>query len=305
MSLEATRWAWGITVVPPIAKLVLLRLAEMADKDGACYPSVRHLSESTGLAERSVYRALLLIESLGLISVERRRGRPSMYVLHLDGCQRVTPDRESGEGCQRVRGDTESGVTQSQGRGDRESGVPLTESQGGVTESHPHYINLLLNLPNEPTKEPDNTRAREGGAPPPPPHGGDGTATATPSPKRKAKPARKQRAAPATVSRPDDVPEDVWRDFLAHRKAKRAPVTKTALSRIRSEADKAGWPLADALAECTARGWQGFKAEWVMRDKGNGRGGGGRGYFSTKVESRMGAVEEWLKRKGTGGNEDA
>jgi hypothetical protein len=96
----------------------------------------------------------------------------------------------------------------------------------------------------------------------------------------------------------------VWRDFLAHRKAKRAPVTQTALARIRSEADKAGWPLADALAECTARGWQGFKAEWVLRDKSNGRGRG-RGYFSTKVESRMGAVEEWLKRKGTGGNEDA
>jgi hypothetical protein len=94
----------------------------------------------------------------------------------------------------------------------------------------------------------------------------------------------------------------VWRDFLAHRKAKRAPVTQTALARIRSEADKAGWPLADALAECTARGWQGFKAEWVLRDKSNGRGRG-RGYFSTKVEGKMGAIEEWLKRKG--GKEDA
>lgn len=302
MSFEATKWAWSVTV-PPLAKLVLLRLADMADEDGACYPSVRHLSDSTGITERSVYRALLLLEGLGLVSVERRRGRPSLYRLDLGGCQGVTPDTVSGEGCQSVRGDTVSGVTESQGRGDTVSGVPLTQCQGGVTQCHPHYINLSLNLPTESPSE-SNTRAREGGALTPPPPDGAGTATATPSPKRKAKPAKK-RSAPATVSRPDDVPEDVWRDFLAHRKAKRAPVTQTALARIRSEADKAGWSLADALAECTARGWQGFKAEWVLRDKSNGRGGGGRGYFSTKVESRMGAVEEWLKRKGTGGNEDA
>jgi hypothetical protein len=33
---------------------------------------------------------------------------------------------------------------------------------------------------------------------------------------------------------------------------------------IAAEAQKAGWTLDKALAECAARGWRGFKAEWVQ-----------------------------------------
>ena len=48
------------------------------------------------------------------------------------------------------------------------------------------------------------------------------------------------------------------------RKAKRAPLTESALKLIKKEADKAGWPLEQALQECCARGWQSFKADWVQ-----------------------------------------
>lgn len=63
--------------------------------------------------------------------------------------------------------------------------------------------------------------------------------------------------------KPDDVTEQTWADFLAHRKAQRAPVSATAIDGIRREAGKASWTLEAALAECVARGWRGFKAEWV------------------------------------------
>lgn len=62
---------------------------------------------------------------------------------------------------------------------------------------------------------------------------------------------------------PQDVSEQVWNDYLAVRKAKRSPVTQTALNEIDKEAGKAGWSLEKALSECVARGWVGFKAEWV------------------------------------------
>ncbi len=62
---------------------------------------------------------------------------------------------------------------------------------------------------------------------------------------------------------PDDVPESVWADFLTLRKAKRAPMTATALQSIQREADKAGISIADALATCCERGWQSFKADWI------------------------------------------
>lgn len=70
---------------------------------------------------------------------------------------------------------------------------------------------------------------------------------------------------------PDDVPESVWADFLTIRKAKRAPMTATALQSIQREADKAGISIADALATCCERGWQSFKAEWATPTRPSAR----------------------------------
>lgn len=76
-------------------------------------------------------------------------------------------------------------------------------------------------------------------------------------------PKPQKRVSRETVERPDWVTQETWSDFVALRKAKRAPLTATALEGIVSEAAKAGWTLQDALAECCQRGWQGFKAAWV------------------------------------------
>lgn len=92
------------------------------------------------------------------------------------------------------------------------------------------------------------------------------TPTPTPTPEK-----NKARTAPAV--RPDFVPEQVWADFLAIRRANRAPLTETALAGIEREAVQAGLSLADALAVCCERGWRGFKAEWWSPHKGNERAG--------------------------------
>lgn len=62
---------------------------------------------------------------------------------------------------------------------------------------------------------------------------------------------------------PEGVSDQVWQDFKKSRKTLRAAITQSAIDGIKREADKAGWPLEDALRECCARGWRGFKAEWV------------------------------------------
>jgi hypothetical protein len=59
----------------------------------------------------------------------------------------------------------------------------------------------------------------------------------------------------------------VIRDWLDLRKAKKSPVTLTAIEGIEREAKKAGWSLEDALRASCERGWTGFKAEWVKDDK--------------------------------------
>lgn len=72
--------------------------------------------------------------------------------------------------------------------------------------------------------------------------------------------------APA-VQCPAGVLPDTWNDFVKQRKAKKASITETALKGIEREARKAGMSLNDALQEICARGWTGFKADWVQTDR--------------------------------------
>jgi len=67
------------------------------------------------------------------------------------------------------------------------------------------------------------------------------------------------------VATPEGVSDSVWQDFKTLRKAKKAPITERALDGLRSEAQKAGWTLEQALSECCVRGWQAFKADWVAQ----------------------------------------
>ena len=65
---------------------------------------------------------------------------------------------------------------------------------------------------------------------------------------------------------PFGVSIEVWNDFVKHRKAIKTLVTENVINSIDKEAQKAGWTLEQALSEIVARGWRGFKAEWV-KDK--------------------------------------
>jgi len=62
---------------------------------------------------------------------------------------------------------------------------------------------------------------------------------------------------------PDGVSQEVWQEFIKHRKAKKASVTPLVIKGIVEEADKAGWTLENALKETVVRNWQSFKADWV------------------------------------------
>lgn len=62
-----------------------------------------------------------------------------------------------------------------------------------------------------------------------------------------------------------ECPDSVLNDFIAHRKAKRAPLTLTAWETIAAEIRKSGWTAKAALSEAMAAGWQGVKAEWLAK----------------------------------------
>jgi len=69
--------------------------------------------------------------------------------------------------------------------------------------------------------------------------------------------------ARSDCNRPETVSEQVWSDFQTLRRAKKAPITNSAISKIDKEAGKAGISLEAALTECCARGWTGFKSDWM------------------------------------------
>jgi uncharacterized protein YdaU (DUF1376 family) len=65
------------------------------------------------------------------------------------------------------------------------------------------------------------------------------------------------------INTPSGVTESVFKDYLEVRKTKKAKWSETALKGLIKEADKAGLSLQEAMELCCARGWVGFKAEWV------------------------------------------
>ena len=70
------------------------------------------------------------------------------------------------------------------------------------------------------------------------------------------------------VATPDGVSSEVWNEFIAHRKAKKARVTPLVIDGIAKQAAKAGWTLENALKEVIVRNWQSFNADWVAgKDK--------------------------------------
>ena len=67
-------WAWRQTLTPTL-KLVLMALADPADDQGVCWPSISTLAKKCSVSTRTVRRSLrVLMDSGMLIAEARRRG---------------------------------------------------------------------------------------------------------------------------------------------------------------------------------------------------------------------------------------
>jgi len=74
-----------------------------------------------------------------------------------------------------------------------------------------------------------------------------------------------KRENATSVACPPDVSQQIWNDWVALRKSKKAPITQTVLNGAIAEAKILGWPLEKFLAEWCSRGSQGLKAEWIVK----------------------------------------
>jgi hypothetical protein len=66
----------------PHEKLVLLSMADRADEDFRCWPSIRRLMSDTCIPRKeTVIKAIRVLEALGIIQVYRESGKGSSYRL--------------------------------------------------------------------------------------------------------------------------------------------------------------------------------------------------------------------------------
>lgn len=140
MSIEIMNLCWNLELESSVAKFVLISLADNANHEGACYPSIKYIARRTSCSERTVHRALGYLESIGLIKKSQRRTEhnrcmSNYYTINIRAIHQELGVTECHAG-----GDTVSGgrVTQCQGEGDTVSGKP------------PENHNLEPNPPNPP-----------------------------------------------------------------------------------------------------------------------------------------------------------
>jgi len=99
----------------------------------------------------------------------------------------------------------------------------------------------------------------------------------------------KRRKKYICFTKPFDVSDLVWNDWVVMRGAKKASISETVLSNIEKQASIAGWTTEQALAECVVRNWTGFKAEWVS-EKGNRNGQTSRDGFIEAIDIARGEI---------------
>lgn len=159
MSYDAQAWARKIRTGSPTLKAILMSLANRSNDEHACWPSQETISSDTEFDVRTVRRALLKLEDMGILRRQTRtNGRSDMIFLNMSTPE--SPKRHSkavhdddwnnrtdcpGSACPGSESpldeDTESGGYRSES-----PDVPDTESADYRTESPP---NLNIETPSK------------------------------------------------------------------------------------------------------------------------------------------------------------
>lgn len=81
MSTVIMSRCWPLQGMSPAQKSVLISLADNANDEGVCWPSVATISKRTCVSERAVRNALRWLEEVKLLASHQRTGRSTWYTL--------------------------------------------------------------------------------------------------------------------------------------------------------------------------------------------------------------------------------
>lgn len=225
-------------------KLVLLKLADNANDKGVCFPSYQYVADQCEISRRSAIMHIEALIEAGFIEKKARKNGTSsssnMYILHVgqdneiskEACKAVKETitfEDRGERLEAVKTEYLSSQNISPGLVNRFHFNGENDSLEGSEHISPrtsHSINQSINHKKTTQK----------------------------------KPTELELLAEFGIT------EQLAEDFITHRKAKKAPITKTALERLQKQADLAGLPLAEVAEIMIERGWRGFKADWDWQE---------------------------------------
>ena len=81
MSNRVSDQCWSLSPLPSSTKFVLMSLADHANQNGHCWPSISRICTRTCLGRTTVIESLKWLEANGVLKIERKPPRSNRYVL--------------------------------------------------------------------------------------------------------------------------------------------------------------------------------------------------------------------------------
>lgn len=221
------------------------------------YISVSQFKTLTGIKkDETVTDALKELEELNLIASVKQRGKVTGYRLNMP----ELPPENGGTTTPKNWVHPKMGTTpKNWGVLPPENGGTTTPEKGGSTKH---------------TTKPTNTKhtisasaAADAHTPADHPENGERAATV------KAKPTKHETELALLAAH--GITGQVAADFLQVRKAKRQPLTETAVKLIAADAEKCGMTALQAVEYAIGNGWASFRAEWLQNKTFGGSGNRG------------------------------
>ncbi|HGP7647567.1 TPA: helix-turn-helix domain-containing protein [Neisseria gonorrhoeae] len=284
------------TGIPRGQRFVLVKLCDCANDDGLCYPSQETLAEDTGFAETAVRQHIKWLKDNNFIkSARRQRGRERksdiyrINVALLEKCYAEAAKRKAArqakmweEPLDYEPSDFEPSdyepsdfdAKNHQILSDEPSDFALRTvrfcaKNHQILSDEPSDFDGSLYV--EPSVEPSGSNARGARAPAGPHPAKPQTAPPETAPAAKAKKTGRHETELSLLA-DYGITGQVAADFLQVRKAKRQPLTETAMRLIAADAEKCGMTALQAAEYAIASGWGSFRADW-LQNKTFGRSG--------------------------------
>lgn len=251
MSNPAITWALGQNVGRSSAKFVLVAMANLADETTmTCFPSIKYLSDATCQDRKTVLENIKRLKDAGYISDtgERKGATGQVIVYQLNSTENgsvIKSVKTAKTATNSVVDDADLPNNSTEnGTGTENGTVPKTEGNSPVFPAKEARFSVV-------------TVPKTGHG-----HHMDTSIDTKGIPKKSAQSAN--GFDPMDYLTSSGVESQAAKDWLRHRKTKKADASKTAIDGHIREAGKAGISLQDALVMACERGWAGFKAEWVV-----------------------------------------